>query len=116
MYWAMVIFITDKSGIMELYVDDREDKERIELIQNEFNSDVVVKRLFAGDILIYQQDSPVICIETKTLQDFVSSCRNSRIKKEALKYGYEPLEIDGIRKVINGVTNLKELNKKLLIK
>lgn len=39
-----------------------------------------------------------------------------KIKKEALKYGYEPLEIDGIRKVINGVTNLKELNKKLLIK
>ena len=38
-----------------------------------------------------------------------------RIKKEALKYGYEPLEIDGIRKVIDGITNMKELNKKLLI-
>ena len=39
-----------------------------------------------------------------------------RIKKEALKYGYEPLEIDGIRKVIDGITTMKELNKKLLIK
>ena len=39
-----------------------------------------------------------------------------KIKREALKYGYEPLEIDGIRKVINGTTNMKELNKKLLIK
>ena len=39
-----------------------------------------------------------------------------KIKREALKHGYEPLEIDGIRKVIDGVTNLKELNKKLLIK
>ena len=38
-----------------------------------------------------------------------------KIKKEALKYGYEPLEIDGIRKVIDGITNMKELNKKLLI-
>ena len=38
-----------------------------------------------------------------------------KIKKEALKYGYEPLEIDGIRKVISGITNMKELNKKLLI-
>ncbi len=37
------------------------------------------------------------------------------IKKEALQYGYEPLEIDGIRKVIDGITNMKELNKKLLI-
>jgi len=39
-----------------------------------------------------------------------------KIKKEALKYGYEPLEIDGIRKVISGITNMKELNKKLLLK
>ena len=38
-----------------------------------------------------------------------------KIKREALKYGYEPLEIDGIRKVINGETNMEELNKKLLI-
>ena len=38
-----------------------------------------------------------------------------KIKKEALKYGYEPLEIDGIRKVILGITNITELNKKLLI-
>lgn len=38
-----------------------------------------------------------------------------KIKREALKYGYEPLEIDGIRKVIDGITNMKELNKKLLI-
>jgi len=38
-----------------------------------------------------------------------------RIKREALKYGYQPLEIDGIRKVIDGITNMKELNKKLLI-
>ena len=38
-----------------------------------------------------------------------------QIKKEALKYGYEPLEIDGIRKVISGITNMVELNKKLLI-
>lgn len=37
------------------------------------------------------------------------------IKKEALKHGYQPLEIDGVRKVINGITNMKELNKKLLI-
>ena len=38
-----------------------------------------------------------------------------QIKKEGLKHGYEPLEVDGIRKVINGVTNMVELNKKLLI-
>ena len=38
-----------------------------------------------------------------------------KIKREALKFGYQPLEIDGIKKVIDGITNIKELNKKLLI-
>lgn len=69
---------------MELYIDDREDNSRIELIKQEFNSNVEVKRLLAGDILIQQNSNPIIAIETKTLQDFVGSCRNGRIKKEAL--------------------------------
>ena len=38
-----------------------------------------------------------------------------KIRREAINNGYEPLEIDGIRKVINGITNMKELNKKLLM-
>lgn len=69
---------------MEIYIDDREDKERIEAISKEFNSQVEVKRLLAGDILIYQRDAPIISIETKTIQDFIGSCRNGQIKKEAL--------------------------------
>ena len=36
------------------------------------------------------------------------------IKKEAIKEGYKPLIVDGIRKVIQGDTTLEELNKKLL--
>ena len=54
---------------MELYIDDREDNERIDAIKNEFNSNVEVRRLLTGDILIYQNDGPIICIETKTIQD-----------------------------------------------
>jgi len=37
------------------------------------------------------------------------------IKRKALEQNYRPLAIDGINKVIQGQTNLKELNKKLLI-
>ena len=37
------------------------------------------------------------------------------IRNEALKQGYKPLVIDGIKKVIQGHTTLEELNKKLLI-
>ena len=36
------------------------------------------------------------------------------IRKEAVKQGYKPLIIDGIKKVIQGDTTLEELNKKLL--
>ena len=37
------------------------------------------------------------------------------IRNEAIKQGYEPLIVDGIRKVTYGDTTLEELNKKLLI-
>lgn len=36
------------------------------------------------------------------------------IRRQALKSGYKPLIVDGIRKVIEGNTTLQELNKKLL--
>lgn len=69
---------------MEIFIDDREDSKRIDLIRSRFNSNIEVKRLLAGDILIIQKDAPNICIENKTEQDFVQSCRNGQIKKEAL--------------------------------
>lgn len=37
------------------------------------------------------------------------------IKKKALEENYKPLVVDGIEKVIDGKTNLEELNRKLLI-
>ena len=37
------------------------------------------------------------------------------IREEALKHGYKPLLVDGISKVVKGLTTLEELNKKLLI-
>ena len=37
------------------------------------------------------------------------------IRKKALETGYEPFIIDGVRKVINGITTLSELNSKLII-
>ena len=37
-----------------------------------------------------------------------------QIREEAVKEGYKPLIVDGIKKVIEGHTTLEELNKKLL--
>ena len=38
-----------------------------------------------------------------------------KIKEQAMKGNYKPLIVDGINKVLNGDTNLDELNRKLRI-
>lgn len=69
---------------MKIIVDDREDEERIRKLRNYF-PDLIVERLPTGDIAILQEGQQDILIETKTIQDFIQSCRNRRIQKEALQ-------------------------------
>lgn len=53
---------------------------------------------------------------TDEIKELISNNESPiKIKREALKNGYEPLEIDAIRKVIDGITDMKEIDKKLLI-
>lgn len=78
---------------MKITIDDREkDKNRIEMIQNGFATDVTIERLQVGDLLIEQKGYPTLCIENKTWQDFIGSYRSGRLYKEisAMKqqYGY----------------------------
>jgi len=57
----------------------------------------------------------VLSIEDELKQLIVDDASSLEIRKKALETGYTPLVVDGIRKVIDGTTNLAELNKKLLI-
>ena len=53
---------------------------------------------------------------TEELKEMIMSGKSSiEIKKKALEQNYRPLVIDGINKVLSGITNLDELDKKLLI-
>lgn len=53
---------------------------------------------------------------TDEIKEAVMAGKSSlEIRKLALEQSYQPLVIDGIRKIINGYTTLEELNKKLLI-
>lgn len=45
----------------------------------------------------------------------VQGASTMEIRKKALEEGYKPLIVDGIKKVVDGETNLEELNKKLLV-
>ena len=53
---------------------------------------------------------------TDTLRDMISQGESTlKIKEEAMKSGYKPLIVDGINKVLEGYTNINELNNKLRI-
>ena len=45
----------------------------------------------------------------------VSGYSTIEIRKKAIENGYRPFSVDGIKKVLDGVTTLTELNNKLLI-
>ncbi len=50
------------------------------------------------------------------LKELISKdCSSMEIRKKALESGYKPLVVDGIKKVIDGVTTLDEINNKLII-
>ena len=69
---------------MKITIDDREDNARISKLKDAFDN-CTVNRLQAGDICIERKDNPDILIETKTIQDFINSCKNRQIQKEALQ-------------------------------
>ena len=48
-------------------------------------------------------------------KEIMNGKSSMEIRNEALKQGYKPLVVDGIKKIIQGHTTLEELNKKLLI-
>ena len=50
------------------------------------------------------------------IKDLISKDASSmEIRRKALELGYKPLLIDGINKVVNGITTLDEINNKLII-
>lgn len=57
----------------------------------------------------------ILIIDDEIRELITNNASTIKIKELAMKKTYKPLIIDGINKVINGVTTLQELNKKLVI-
>ncbi len=57
----------------------------------------------------------ILIIDDEIRELITNDASTIKIKEEAMKKTYKPLVIDGINKVINGITTLQELNKKLVI-
>ena len=57
----------------------------------------------------------ILQIDEKIKELIVTNSSSIEIRNEALKGNYKPLVIDGLYKVLNGTTTLKELNNQLVI-
>lgn len=57
----------------------------------------------------------ILNITDEIKMEIMNGKSSMEIRNKALEQGYKPLVVDGIRKIIQGYTTLKELNKKLLI-
>ena len=78
-------------------------KHKTDFSDNDYIALIRVKYWFiAQDILKYDEDK------------YINSKEDGE-RNKAIENNYKPLVADGILKVINGVTNLDELNNKLLI-
>lgn len=57
-----------------------------------------------------------ILVLDEKLRELISQGESTlQIKEQAMKSGYRPLIVDGIQKVLDGITNLDELNTKMRI-
>jgi len=55
-------------------------------------------------------------VVSESVKELITKGASSlEIREQAIKEGYEPLVVDGIRKVVNGITNIEELKRKLAI-
>lgn len=103
-----------------------EEKNVIEQIGKKYNVDFNLEGKFTYDAVGCKECNNsgylerIAIVETLSLNDaikdlIVKDASSTEIRKEALKQGYKPLVVDGINKVVDGVTNLQEINKKLII-
>ena len=66
---------------------------------------------YLGRIGIFE----VLILNDRIRELIVNNKPTTEIRNEALKEGYVPLIVDGINKVLDGITNIPELNNKLAI-
>ena len=57
----------------------------------------------------------VLIIDDEIRELIANDASTIKIKEQAMKNTYKPLVVDGIRKVLEGITTLDEINKKLIL-
>lgn len=102
-----------------------EEKDIIKKIGNKYNVDFDVDNHVTYDPVGCNECNHsgyferIAIFETLLISDeikelIVNNASTIQIREQALKEGYKPLLLDGIQKVLNGITTLEELNNHLL--
>ena len=86
---------------------DFKDKHTYNIIGcDECNGSGYLDRIAVFEVLDFNDEiKDLIVRDASTLE----------IKKKALEFGYQPFVVDAINKVLDGITTLEEINKKLII-
>ena len=66
---------------------------------------------YAGRIACFE----ILNLDEETKELIMNGASSIEIRKNALQRTYRPLIVDGIRKVVNGITTLEELNRQLIL-
>ncbi len=103
-----------------------EEKELINKIGRRYNVEFNLEGKFTYDAVgcsecnnigYYERTGifEVLNIEDNVKELIVKGASSIEIREEALKGNYKPLVVEGINKVIDGITTLSEIDKKLVI-
>ena len=66
---------------------------------------------YVGRIAVFE----ILNLDDEVKELVMNGASSIEIRKNALQRTYRPLIVDGIRKVVNGITTLEELNRKLKV-
>lgn len=94
---------------MKLYIDNREPKQIISLIQNLNNNsnkqfEIIVTSLDLGDYIIEKNDEKVIIFERKSLADLESSIKDGRYDEQSYRLSNFSIHNHNIIYLIEGST------------
>ena len=80
---------------------------------NSLDNTMLKNDSFGNETFYFNTNNTVFIEYAKEL--LVNGASAIEIRNEALKGTYKPLVVDGINKVLDGITNLNEIDRKLII-
>lgn len=102
----------------KIIIDNREPRDVIEYIKSKIKSPTtsIVRTMEVGDYAIYENDTPSIIFERKSLNDLVASIKDGRYNEQSARLNSISLHNHNIIYIIEGdITRYKDENTQKMI-